>query len=329
DHSQGRLRSAARSRSNVRVVAAGTDAPNGDDLGTDDVSSVGPALRGQERRPYDVTAERGMSRPGRDVSAAVTTGLAMAVVFVFAYLIGTGALLALASVALVGCAVEAFSMLQRAGFRPATLVGALGTLGAVLAAYWKGPGALGLVMALVVGASLLWYLAKVVEARPVVNAAVTTLAFTWVGIMGSFAGVLLAMPSGSRLFVGAVVPTVIADMAAWFAGSRFGSHQMAPTVSPGKTWEGFFAGAVAAVVVGAVIGGALAPWTLTRGIVLGLMIAVVAPVGDLVQSMVKRDLRLKDSGALLPGHGGLLDRFDSVLFALPATYCLVTVLHIA
>jgi phosphatidate cytidylyltransferase len=105
---------------------------------------------------------------------------------------------------------------------------------------------------------------------------------------------------------------------------------LAPATSPSKTWEGFAAGAIAALVAGAVIGNQVSPWGGVRhGLELGLVIAVVAPVGDLVQSMVKRDLRLKDSSSLLPGHGGLLDRFDSLLLALPATYFLATALHLA
>jgi phosphatidate cytidylyltransferase len=199
----------------------------------------------------------------------------------------------------------------------------------VLAAYWRGEGSLAVVFVVVLGASLLWYLAGVVEARPVVNVAVTVMAFAWVGVLGSFAGLLLQAPRGEHLFLGAVIPTIVADLVAWFAGSRFGSHQLAPHISPGKTWEGFVAGGLAALVVSAVIGSQLAPWGGVRhGIELGLVVAVVAPVGDLVQSMIKRDLRLKDSGSVLPGHGGLLDRFDSLLFVLPATYYLATVLHL-
>jgi phosphatidate cytidylyltransferase len=185
------------------------------------------------------------------------------------------------------------------------------------------------VFVVVLFASLVWYLGRVVEARPVVNVAVTVLGFAWVGALGSYAGVLLQATDGRHLFLGAIIPTVVADLVAWFVGSRFGTHPLAPATSPSKTWEGFIAGGIAALVAGAVIGNRLSPWGgMKHGLELGLVVAVVAPIGDLVQSMVKRDLRLKDSGALLPGHGGLLDRFDSLLFVLPATYFLVVVLHI-
>ncbi|HUC14228.1 MAG TPA: phosphatidate cytidylyltransferase [Acidimicrobiales bacterium] len=283
------------------------------------------------KRPYDVGADRAAAGgPGRDIGAAVATGAGLLALFVICYLVAPAALLALSAVVILGCALEAFAMFQRAGFRPATLLGALGSGGAVVAAYWRGSAALPVVLVVVVCASLVWYLARVVEARPVVNVAVTVFGFAWVGILGSFAGLMLAAPRGEHLFLGAVIPTVVADLAAWFAGSRFGAHPLAPSISPSKTWEGFAAGGIAALVAGAVIGSQVSPWGGVRhGLELGLVIAVVAPVGDLVQSMIKRDLRLKDSSSLLPGHGGLLDRFDSLLLALPATYFLATALHLA
>ncbi len=283
------------------------------------------------KRPYDLGSDRAATGgAGRDIGAAVATGAGLLGLFVICYLVGPAALLALSAVVILGCALEAFAMFQRAGFRPATLLGALGSGGAVVAAYWRGSAALPVVLVVVVCASLVWYLARVVEARPVVNVAVTVFGFAWVGMLGSFAGLLLAAPRGEHLFLGAVIPTVVADLAAWFAGSRFGSHPLAPAISPSKTWEGFAAGGIAALVAGAVIGSQVSPWGGVRhGLELGLVIAVVAPVGDLVQSMIKRDLRLKDSSSLLPGHGGLLDRFDSLLLALPATYFLATALHLA
>jgi phosphatidate cytidylyltransferase len=297
---------------------------------TGQLGSRGQLGQHGRRAPYDLNAGSAGAPGGRSVGAAVATGTVLIAVFVVCYLIGPLALLALAALGVVGCAFEAYAMFQEAGFRPATLLGVAGSAGAVLAAYWKGPAAVPIVVAVVLVGSFIWYLARVVEARPVVNAAVTFLVFAWVGMLGSFAGLLLEAHKGNHLFFGAVIPTVLADAAAWFAGSSVGSHPLAPHVSPAKTWEGVIAGAVVAVVAGALIGHELSPWGgLRHGVELGVLVAVVAPVGDLVQSMVKRDLKLKDSGSLLPGHGGLLDRFDSLLFVLPAVYFLAVALHLA
>ena len=142
------------------------------------------------RAPYDIGAEAGGA--GRNVAAAVGTGMVLAGLFIICYLIGPAALVGLATVAIAGCALEAFAMFQRAGFRPATLVGALGSGGAVLAAYWRGTSALPVVFVVVLFASLAWYLGRVVEARPVVNVAVTVFGFAWVGVLGSFAAAATA-----------------------------------------------------------------------------------------------------------------------------------------
>src|SRR4029079_9147442 len=103
---------------------------------------------------------------------------------------------------------------------------------------------------------------------------------------------------------------------------QFGHTAVAPRISPNKTVEGTVAGMLAAVVVGGVIFGQFAPWTVGKGWVLGVLVAGGAFIGDLCESMLKRDLGLKDLGSLLPGHGGILDRFDSLLFCLPIAYYL-------
>ena len=161
----------------------------------------------------------------------------------------------------------------------------------------------------------------------------TVLGFAWVGLLGLFAGLLLA-PSqfpdrhGVAFLFGAVVATVAADVGALAIGGWKGRHPLAPTISPHKTWEGLIGGTVLAILASAAITGHVHPWTPAKAAILGLVVAVVSPVGDLCESLIKRDLKLKDMGSLLPGHGGVLDRVDGLLFVLPATYYLVRVLHL-
>ena len=272
---------------------------------------------------------------GRDVPADLSSrlgvGIGLAVVLIAAYFLGAGALVGLVALCLLGAAAEGFTMLRESsGFRPATLVGLLATGGLVLGAWWKGEGALPLVLAVATVATMLWYLLGVSEARPLANVMATLTVVMWVGLLGSFAGLLLRADHGRGLFFAVAVTVVLADVVAYFVGRRIGSRKLAPRVSPGKTVEGFVAGGVAALVVGAVVGNALPGWGgVGHGLLLGLVVAVFAPIGDLFESLIKRDLDVKDSGRLLAGHGGLLDRFDSVILVLPAAYYLAVALHLA
>jgi phosphatidate cytidylyltransferase len=229
------------------------------------------------------------------------------------------------TVIVAAAAFELFEGFRRAGFQPATLLGLLGSLSLVGIAYNHGERAFPLVSAVVIGFTLFWYLAKVVHARPMVNAAVTVFGFGYVGILGGFAGLLLVFPDGVGMIIGLVLCAVAYDVAGYFVGTRMGHRPLMPDVSPNKTMEGLAGGMAASVVMGlilAIVG--LHPWNaLSNGLLLGVVVAIFAPLGDLVESMLKRDLGLKDFGTLLPGHGGVLDRFDAMLFCLPAVYYLV------
>jgi phosphatidate cytidylyltransferase len=200
--------------------------------------------------------------------------------------------------------------------------------------YNKGVSALPLVLAILVVASFVWFLARVEPgADPVAGLSSTIFVFVWVGGLGSFAALLLnptLFPHrhGVAFLLAAVLTTVAADVAALLVGSAMGRHPLAPSVSPNKSWEGLLAGAVAAVLMAVVVVHFIHPWTISKALVLGVVVAVVAPLGDLSQSMVKRHLGVKDMGRLLPGHGGILDRVDGLLFVLPATYFVVKALHL-
>jgi phosphatidate cytidylyltransferase len=252
---------------------------------------------------------------------------------VICFEVGTVPTLALCTVVVVLAAAEAFHAFRRPGTHPATLLGLVATGAAMVAAYSKGVAALPLVLVLLIVMSMIWYLVGAERGSPVAGISATVLGFAWVGLLGSFAGLLLA-PSqypdrhGIAFLFGAVAATVAADVGALVIGGWRGRHPLAPSVSPHKTWEGFIGGAFLAVLVSAAITGSVHPWTPAKAAVLGLAAAVLAPAGDLCESLIKRELGLKDMGSLLPGHGGVLDRVDGLLFVLPATYYLVRVLHL-
>jgi phosphatidate cytidylyltransferase len=282
------------------------------------------AARSRARDADQATGSTGMR---------IGTGVAVAVVALLAFKIGTVTALILCLLVVTFAAGEAFAVLKRSGWRPATLLGLVGTISLMVGAYNKGIAALPLVLVLMTAFTLLWYLFGVERGSAVAGTASTMLVIGWVALLGSFAGLLLA-PSlfpdrhGIAFLLGAIIATVANDVGALVVGRWIGSRQLAPNVSPNKTWEGLAGGALASILVSTVVVGAIHPWSPANAALLGVVVAVVAPLGDLCESLLKRDLRLKDMGTLLPGHGGVLDRVDALLFVLPATYYLVRALNI-
>lgn len=266
---------------------------------------------------------------GGDVGSRVMVGVGLIVVLAIFYVIGAKALVALSVVVVVASAAEAYNMTRAPGFRPATLLGLVATVGCVLGAYWRGIGAIPVVTVLLFGGAMLWYVLGVVEARPLANVAVTIMVFVWVSVLGSFSAVLLQESHGKGLFLGAILVAVAADVGAFVVGRWIGSRPLVAHISPHKTVEGFVGGIVAALIVGGIVGKVVHPWSGMRyGLILGLVVGIIAPAGDLFESMLKRDLGIKDSGSILGGHGGLLDRFDGILLALPAAYFVATIAHL-
>jgi phosphatidate cytidylyltransferase len=322
------------------------DLPEGDDGDDDDAFEAevaarrrgGNGRRRQKRRtrppgtleeaePAVPTESHG---PPADLMTRLLTGIAIAVVALIMLKLGTGPATFMVAVIVGAAAFELYEAFRRVGYHPATVIGLLGCLSIVGIAYSKGIDAFPLVAILVVAFTMLWYMLEVVKARPIVNIAITLFGFGYIGIFGAFAGLLLSARDGTGLIIGLAACAIGYDVFGYFIGSQFGRSRMSPRLSPNKTWEGLFGGMVAAIVIGGIIGTTLAPWNgkVTHGLALGLVVAILAPIGDLCESMIKRDLGVKDLGTLLPGHGGVLDRFDAMLFCLPAVYYLAIQLKI-
>jgi phosphatidate cytidylyltransferase len=220
-------------------------------------------------------------------------------------------------------ALHEFWLMTRS-LRPLAAAGYAGAYLALVGAELGGIGwMLGGALATLPLAFLLKGLAET-KTTTIVSVGAAALAAVWIGTGLGFVVLLRAIPEHAVLTVFTVLLAVWAnDTLAYFAGRTLGRHRMAPTVSPGKTWEGFAAGSVASMAVAffALYGqDFLSIW---QSIVLGLLIAVAGPVGDLFESALKRDMQVKDTGRVLGGHGGMLDRIDALLFAAPAVWFLL------
>jgi phosphatidate cytidylyltransferase len=265
---------------------------------------------------------------------AVGSGVLLGVAVLLCAKGGNLPFLVLVCLVVLLAAAEAFAAFRKAHYHPATLLGLVATISLMVATYDKGVAALPLVVAILVVASFLWFLTKVEpSADPVAGLTSTLFVFAWVGGLSSFAALLLnptLFPHrhGVAYLLAAILITVAADVAALVVGSAMGRHPLAPSISPNKSWEGLVGGAIAAVLMAVVVVHYIHPWTIGKALILGLVVAVVAPLGDLSQSMIKRHLGLKDMGRVMPGHGGILDRVDGLLFVLPATYFVVKALHL-
>jgi phosphatidate cytidylyltransferase len=191
------------------------------------------------------------------------------------------------------------------------------------AAYVHGPAALTLAWVLTAAAVVLWRGAGSVQgaARDVLGGIFVA---TYPALLAGFAVLLLAGDDGVRRVLVFVIVTVSSDVGGYAAGVLFGKHALAPTISPKKSWEGFAGSVLLCVVAGALTFPVLLGHSWWTGILLGIGVAVSATVGDLMESLIKRDLGVKDMSNLLPGHGGVMDRLDSLIVVAPMVWTVLT-----
>ena len=263
-------------------------------------------------------------RAGRDLRAAIGVGVGLVAVILASLFIWRPAFLAVLVVAILVAVVELTRALGAGRFHPPLVPLLVGTLVIEGLAWSRGPTGLVVGYLLTALAVVLWRLGHG-PAGYLKDAASGVLVALYVPLLAGFA-VLLLVPDDGAVRVLAFIATVVAsDVGGYAAGVLFGKHPMAPTISPKKSWEGF-AGSVTACMLVATPIIALAldgPWW--GGLLFGAAIAATATIGDLGESLIKRDLGIKDMGNLLPGHGGIMDRLDSLLPSAAVAYLLLSV----
>jgi phosphatidate cytidylyltransferase len=277
--------------------------------------------RPPQRRPPPRRRRRRRSDTGARVLAALP-GIAFA-----ALIVARGGLVFTLGLFIVGMVsmAELYRLTARA--RPVALAGYLALLGLLLSALYGGQFQMLLVLMAAVPATFLLLLARPYREHATWGMAITLLGILWIG--GALAhGVLLReLPHGGALVLDVLIGTFVGDTCAYFGGRAWGTRRLAPTISPNKTFEGLIVG---------LIGGTLAFWGFqvayqqfmpgTHALIIGFAVALAAPVGDLFESLIKRDLQVKDTGRLFGAHGGALDRLDAVFFTVVTAYYVVVAL---
>ena len=273
--------------------------------------------------PIVVGAPEPGPKAGRNLRAAITIGVLLGGAVAASLFVAKVAFVGFTIVVMMIAVHELSRALRGHEIAVPQLPLAVGAGAVLVAAYVGGAEKFAVATLLLVVAAVAWGALSEREDKLAVIAA-TAFVACYVALLGGFAVLMVVPADGPRRVVAYVVAVVCSDTGGYAAGVFFGKHPLAPTVSPKKTWEGFGGSTLATALSGSL----LFPLTLHsawwQGVVFGLAIVVTATIGDLGESLIKRDLGIKDMGHLLPGHGGVMDRFDSLLLAAPVAWALLT-----
>src|SRR5699024_1183800 len=285
--------------------------------------------RERDRAPRPAAAgepEPKKSRSGRDLPAAIgVAAVLIAVVGVSLFLpFGTPArpwgFVALIAVAVTGALWEFSAAVRTQAIEIARAPLLVGGVGIAIAAYTAGVEAFFVAFVLTAGAAFIWRLLDGGGPQALRDASVSILAAVYIPFLAGFVALMLALDNGPWRVAVFIALAVANDTGGYIAGVLFGKHPMAPTVSPKKSWEGFAGSVLLTLAVALPATYYLLEGTLLMGALLALLATFAATAGDLMESLLKRDLGVKDMSSLLPGHGGILDRVDSILVAAPVIF---------
>lgn len=270
-----------------------------------------------------VESQRRRRGAGRNLPAAIAVGLVLALLVIgtlFTYRFGFVVLLV---VVISGAVWELVRAVGKAGAHPPLVPLLAGVLAMDLLAWFRGSGALTVAFLLTALGCLVWRLAEG-PAGYLRDVSTAIFVAMYVPFLAGFAVLLTVPDDGARRVVTFIATVACSDIGGYAAGVVFGRHPMAPTVSPAKSWEGFGGSTIACVAGGIVFLTVFFDAAWWQGALFGLAIVVTATLGDLGESMIKRDLGIKDMGTILPGHGGIMDRLDSLLPAAAVSWLLLS-----
>jgi phosphatidate cytidylyltransferase len=263
-------------------------------------------------------------KAGRDLKAAIGVGLLLGALVIGTLVLDPRAFLAVVTVAVGYGAWELRRALATKGFEVPVVPLLIGTAAMLVSAFARGADALVVTFGLTMIGLLVWRVADGLGGAAKDLAGSSLVAFYPVFLAG-FAALMLAEDDGRQRILVFLLVTVFSDIGGYAVGVMLGRHPMAPSLSPKKSWEGFGGSVLACAVVGAISLPLLLDGLWWQGALLGAVAAVGATLGDLVESSIKRDLGIKDMGSLLPGHGGLMDRLDSLVVVAPIAWGLLLV----
>ncbi|PFG33543.1 phosphatidate cytidylyltransferase [Sanguibacter antarcticus] len=264
-------------------------------------------------------------RTGRNLPMAILVGVGLLAIVGASLYFRKEYFIVFAVVAISAALWELSRALGRRGVHIPLLPLWVGTTGMLVSTYTAGPEALMVSFILTVAGVVVWRVVDGGGIAAVKDASAGVFAASYLPLMGGFVMLMLAADNGREQVLIFILLAVANDVGGYFAGVLFGRHPLAPSVSPKKSWEGLVGSFILCLAIGLVGAVLVLQINPVVGLMLGFFTPLTATLGDLSESLIKRDLELKDMGSLLPGHGGVLDRLDSLLLTAPFVYLLLSV----
>jgi phosphatidate cytidylyltransferase len=261
-------------------------------------------------------------RAGRNLPAAIAVGLSLGAIIILTLYLYRPAFLTLVVAAIVVGMSEFCNALKTRNVHPPLIPLAVGATAVLCVGYAVGPHSMVLALLLTLPLILVW---RVPQGTDGIVADLSTAVFglMYLGLLAGFCALLVGAHDGDRRATCYIATVIASDVGGYAAGVLFGKHPMAPKISPKKSWEGLAGSTALCALIGYILMTTLLHAAWWNGVVFGLAMVTVATLGDLLESMIKRDIGIKDMGTLLPGHGGILDRLDSLLPAAPVAWALL------